>query len=314
LIDFGEPIDRIAVGRRCCFALAESRNLHVVDRDFTASATVKLTLSNDVAEYPSKKHPIIHFAAGWHYAAVVIKGIGLVAWKSDVPQPEAGEVHIKERSCRAQLIIRTEELNESESNSAELEIIGLMVGDGYLVYLTEAGSVHLVTLNDETFENPPAPSSFLLKNFHTTPKLSYLSGSFLNFGLFNTAGQVLIGSNTSNPDKQPTIMSGLQTRGVIGLSWGDWHGLALCEDGSILSWGRELRRNGCLGLGYNDDAEAQGMGLLVGRNEVASTVPRQIPGFGGEQDRFAFCVAAAGWHSAALIADFKVQEPRKRQW
>ena len=314
VIDFGEPIYRIAVGRRCCFALAESGNLHVVDIDFTHSAKVKLTLSDDVKEYPSKEHPILHFAVGWHHAAAVIDGIGLVAWKSDVPQPQVRDITIKERSCLARRIIRTEELDDSASN-ADTQIIGLMVGDGYLVYLTEAGTVYRVALDDEILEARDCPTSFLLKNFRTTPKLSYLSGSFLHFGLFNTDGQVLIGSVTSTADEAPVIMSDLQNRGIISLSWGDWHCLALCEDGSILSWGKELRANGCLGLGYHDYADAQEKGLLINVNrEVVSTVPRRIPGFGGEEDRFAFCVAAAGWHSAALVANFKVQELRKRQW
>jgi len=313
LVDFGEPIDRIAVGRRCCFALAESGKLHVVDIDFTHSATVKLTLSYDAKEYPSKEHPILHFAVGWRHAAAVIEGIGLVVWKSDVPQPQIGDVNVKDRSCRARHIIRIEELDESASDT---QIIGLMVGEGYLVYLTEAGTVYRVALDDEILEARDCPTSFFLENFHTTPKLSYLSGSFRHFGLFNTVGQVLIGNVTSKADEAPVIMSDLQKRGIIGLSWGDWHGLALCEDGSILSWGKELRANGCLGLGYQDYADAQEKGLLIDAlsGEVVSTVPRRIPGFGGEEDKFAFCVAAAGWHSAALVANFKVQELAKRQW
>lgn len=314
-IEFGgEPIDRIAVGRRCCFALAESGTLHVVDVDFTASAQVKLTLPDDVQEYPSKDHRIIHFSVGWHFAAAVIEGVGLVFWKTEVPPEQARDLTLKERSCLARRIIRTEEIGETVS-STEFEIIGLMAGDGYLIYLIDTGEVYRVTLTHETFESSSTPSSVLLKHFVANPKLSYLNGSFLHFGLFNTTGTVLVGNVGSTADKHPITIPSLQNRGVIGLSWGDWHGLALCEDGSILSWGKELRSNGCLGLGYQDHADARRMGLEIPLdNLVICSEPRRVPGFGGREDKFAFCVAAAGWHSAALVADFKVQELRRRRW
>jgi hypothetical protein len=70
-----------------------------------------------------------------------------------------------------------------------------------------------------------------------------------------------------------------------------------------------------LGLGYQDHADARRMGLAIPLdNVVICSEPRRVPGFGGRDDKFAFCVAAAGWHSAALVADFKVQEPRRRRW
>jgi SCF-associated factor 1 len=218
-----------------------------------------------------------------------------------------------ERNWKARRILRTEEVDTSAS-STDLEIIGLMVGDGYLVYLTRLGTVHRVNITDEILESPNQPTSFHLKNFSVTPKLSYLSGSFLHFGLFNTAGDVLIGDVHTGSDTQPTIEAGLQHRGIINLSWGDWHGLALCEDGSVLSWGRELWKNGCLGMGYETLDEARDLGLRVEDGGIVGAIPRKIPGFGGKENKFAFCVAAAGWHSAALVADFKIKEVRRRDW
>ena len=316
MLEFSEPIQRISVGRRFCLALAESGSLYIVDIDFTSSAMVKLTTEDVIRELPTKEHSVVHIAAGWRYAAAVIKGIGLMVWKSGLPRPEPYIVNFppmeKQRTCKARVISRTEEIDNESRN--ELEIIGLMVGDGYLVYLTQEGTVHRVTITDETFDATDSPSSFLLEQFTTTPQLSYLSGSFYHFGLFNTAGEVLIGNVSTKPNSPPITPAGLQHRGVIGLSWGDWHALALCDDGSILSWGKELRANGCLGMGYRDTEEARSMGLTIERNEVSSVEPRKITGFGGIEDKFAFCVAAAGWHSAALVADFKVQEPRKREW
>jgi SCF-associated factor 1 len=264
-------------------------------------------------------------SAGWRFGAAVIKGMGLLVWNSEVMEEDRRLIRdsdtdsktygLLERNFKARRVIRTEEGNVESENLGDLEIIGLMVGDGFLIYLTQGGTVHRINIVDESFDNTNQPISFLLEKFTTVPKLSYLSGSFFHFGLFNTTGTVLVGSIESLQETAPQIPQGLQNRGVIALSWGDWHGLALCEDGSILSWGRELSRNGCLGLGYKDLDHAREMGLLVVNNEISCVEPRRIGEYGGEDaDYFAFAVAAGGWHSAALVANFKVLEQRKRDW
>jgi len=313
------------VGRRNCLALSDSGNLLTVDLDFQYTAIIKLTSPDFVSsDLPSQKHPVLHMSAGWRFGAAVIKGIGLVVWNSEVMEGDrrllrdssgSKKYGILERNFKARRVVRKEEVDVETEIPGDLEIIGLMVGDGFLIYLTDGGTVHRVNIVDESFGNTNQPISFPLKQFTTVPKLSYLSGSFFHFGLFNTAGTVLVGSIESLQDTAPQIPLGLQNRGVIALSWGDWHGLALCEDGSILSWGRELSRNGCLGLGYKSLDHARGMGLIVVNNEISCREPRKIEGFGGEDaDNFAFGVAAGGWHSAALVANFKVQEQRKRDW
>jgi SCF-associated factor 1 len=303
--------------------LAESGSLFTVDLDFKYTAIVKLTTPDVTSpDLPSKEYSVVHMAAGWRFSAAVIKGIGLIVWEPTVPNHRETMVRLAnnmitktplERNWRARRILRTEEV-DTNTLSANSEIIGLMVGDGYLVYLTELGTVHRVNITDDILTSSSQPSSFLLEKFSISPKLSYLSGSFFHFGLFNTTGDVLVGNVQTGPDTPPSIEEGLQHRGVIALSWGDWHGLALCEDGSVLSWGRELWKNGCLGMGYQSLDEAREMGLQVVDNGIVSDIPRKVPGFGGEENNFAFCVAAAGWHSAALVADFKAQEVRKRDW
>jgi len=316
LLDFSEPITRIAVGRRSCLALGESGSLYVMDVDFTTSSLLRLTSPDVVPDLPTKEHSVLHMAGGWVFSAAVIKGIGIMVWKSDVTPEERNKFverqttqpHMRERNAR--LVSRPEETQLDSvmvHDPSVLDIIGLMVGDGYLVYLTERGTVHRANFDDSMFEpEAQGPTSFLFKKFVATPKLSYLSGSFLHFGLFNTAGDVFIGNATTQEDTDPYIYEGLQRRGVIAIACGDWHALALCEDGSILSWGKELQRNGCLGMGYKFDADATEMGLIVAGQHISCPEPRKVPGFGGQEDRFAFCVAAAGWHSAALVADFKV--------
>jgi len=322
LIAFPEEIDRIAVGRRNFLALSESGQIYTVEHDFQYINTAKIGSPDILEELPSKKNRVVHMAAGWRYAAAVFKGIGLMVWKSERTDEERQQVissplppSSTERIYKARKVLRIEEIENPEAIK-DLEIIGLMVGDGYLVYLTRSGTVHRVNVTDDIFASTSPPESFCLEKFTTSPPLCYLSGSFDHFGLFNTTGSVLVGNHQTGSTTPPEIMPGLQEKDIIALSWGDWHALALCEDGSILSWGRELSANGCLGLGYKNWEEARQTGLVVNRGEVVTPEgeTRRIPGFGGAEDKFAFCVAAAGWHSAALVADFKVKEVRKRDW
>jgi SCF-associated factor 1 len=326
LVPFPQPIQRISVGRRNCLALADNGNLLTVDLDFQYPAIIKLTSPDIVSpDLPNGEHPVLHMSAGWRFAAAVIKGIGLMVWNSEVAGEDRRLIRrsnallqrnrLLNRNFKARQVMRTEEVGVEPEQAGDLEIIGLMVGDGFLIYLTHGGTVHRVNIVYESIDSPDQPISFLLEEFAATPKLSYLSGSFFHFGLFNATGTVLVGSidsmHTSNPQK-PT---GLQNRGVVALSWGDWHGLALCEDGSILTWGRELSGNGCLGLGYRDLDDAREMGLTISGTVINCLEPMRIAGYGGEEaDYFAFGVAAGGWHSAALVANFKVQEQRKRDW
>jgi hypothetical protein len=307
---FPRRIDRIAVGRRTCFGLASTGEMFEVDIDFRYVSETRV-ISQDVGrELPSKEHPVIHFAVGWYHVAAVFKDAGLIVWNTDREAEErqrvidAGEVP-STRTFPGHLIDRTE-LPSEEQN---LDIISLMLGENYLIYLTHAGTVHRVDLpSDLTSPLLSAP----LIHFTTTPKLSHLSGSFRHFALFNSLGTVLLGTNETTSNSPPTVPPSLQHRGVLQLISGDWHFIALLEDGSVIVWGTELSANGCLGMGYEDLDEARAMGLTVDGGEVIAREPVRVPFFEGGE-RFAFCVAAGGWHSAALVADFKVRE-YARDW
>jgi SCF-associated factor 1 len=256
---------------------------------------------------PTEEHKVLHMSAGWNFAAAVFKGIGLMVWNPLVPRADVlrfrtqdfQDGHVMLRQYKARQITRTEE-------DGDPEIIGLMVGDHFLVYLTREGHVYRATISDDAFAASTPITSFRLEQFVTTPKLSYISGSFNHFGLFNTAGDVLFGDEKAQHDTPPRIDPTFQRCGVISLAWGDWHALALFEDGSMFAWGRELRANGCLGMGYRDMEHAREMQLQVDELSVGSRVPRAVTWF--SRDRFAFCVAAAGWHSAALVANFTAKK------
>ena len=108
---------------------------------------------------------------------------------------------------------------------------------------------------------------------------------------------------------RPKIILGLQNKSVISVVPGDHHYIALTLSGKVLTWG--VCDKGALGLG--DPA----------------ILPRGVPGAfpigGGYQlsdveeptevrfdhsrkntNEFCFSIAAAGWHTGALVIDLEV--------
>lgn len=96
-----------------------------------------------------------------------------------------------------------------------------------------------------------------------------------------------------------TIIPELQNRSIVDVAVGDYHFLALTVDGELLSWGLELQKNGCLGLG---DASSFKDPLIVreeGRSfRVLKPTVIKKPKESGRWLR----LAGAGWHSGAFFA------------
>jgi SCF-associated factor 1 len=108
--------------------------------------------------------------------------------------------------------------------------------------------------------------------------------------------------------------AGLQGRSVTSVKTGDYHSLALTTEGSCYSWGENAA--GQLGLG--DDIATWSV-----RESIHTDEPTLIRFGRGDEDtclskerdpvgdffpshskrRFVFSIAAAGWHSGALVVD-----------
>jgi SCF-associated factor 1 len=176
----------------------------------------------------TKDHPVLHVAAGRDFAAAVLAGIGLVVWQED---DRVMDKHGGLRSAR--------------SIPVEYSILDLTVGWHFLICLTEEGGVYRIDGLSAESEFSITP----LKKFVGTQKFTSVSGNFSNFGVLNSAGEVFIGDDKTGMNDPPVVLPGLQCQGIMRLSWGDYHTLALCKDGSVLAWGKESNANGCLGLG-----------------------------------------------------------------
>ncbi len=106
------------------------------------------------------------------------------------------------------------------------------------------------------------------------------NGSVMSWGE-NQEGQLGIGNNTAQ--NSPQLIPSSSLSGVIAISAGHSHGLALLGDGTVKAWGRNFR--GQLGIG----------------NYIAQNSPQLIPNLSG-----VVAVAAGQSHALALLASGRV--------
>jgi SCF-associated factor 1 len=254
--------------------LATNGELYGVQTDFKSAIKLEFSIPGHSGRIRTKDYPVLLVAAGWDCAAAVLTGLGLVIWK------EGHE------------FIDVTELRLARPAPLEHSIVGLMAAWGFLVCLTEEGFVYRI---DGLFDTNL--STTLLKKFVGTQKLTSVSGNFDQFGVFNSAGEVFIGTRLTRSDDSPVVHTSLQGQGIVSLSWGDYHCLALCQDGSVLTWGKI---NGCLGLGDTDIASARDMNLVLENGYIPTHEPRKLA-LG--DNKFVLKIAAGGWHSGALVVD-----------
>lgn len=123
-----------------------------------------------------------------------------------------------------------------------------------------------------------------------------------------------MGQNDASPTTNPTVTPTLQNRGVISIVLGDYHFGALLENGKLLTWGSPS------GTGLGDPYEIEpgqpgGFRTLQDRERAHSieTVPaisnptevKFDHGLKHPRERFAFSVAASGWHTGAIVVDLE---------
>jgi len=109
---------------------------------------------------------------------------------------------------------------------------------------------------------------------------------------------------------KPKVIPGLQNEGVISVVPGDHHYVALTLSGKVFTWG--VTDKGALGLGdpISLVPGAPGGYPVGGRGPLPEvTVPTEVRFDHGRKipkDRFCFSIAAAGWHTGALVIDLEV--------
>ncbi|TIB74750.1 hypothetical protein E3Q24_00441 [Wallemia mellicola] len=130
----------------------------------------------------------------------------------------------------------------------------------------------------------------LLPEGAATPVLSHITSTFRQFTLYAPSvahSRVFTGDATSNNSKPQLI----DLDNVIDVVRGDYHSIALTRSGEVRSFGSQ--NGGALGVASLD---------YTRNGTVTTPLPVQ---FGGNKRKFAFTIAAAGWHSAALVIDLE---------
>ncbi|CUS09757.1 unnamed protein product [Tuber aestivum] len=329
-IKFPEPIFQLSSGRGHLIALSNKGRVYTcvnktqgvqrVDFCVTVNDSDPGYLTPDkigkVAEDIGWAKKVV---GGWDCCAALISGIGIVVWEpSDLGEADAMCYRPSMRIINGTDYLEkppkgipAEALAKVRKHGSIGEIIDFVLGEGYLVFLTITGKVFAMRGFDQEapvelvhFSSPEGQSP-----------VNRISGNFRRFAVFNKEGVVRVGDVDIVSNNVKGKAEGIKPIGrpdftgykIVDIAFGDYHGLALTDEGRILSWGTESQMCGSLGLGDR----LPGMGgrgfadLEVTEPEVVSFRP---PGQGaasieGEDKTkyYAFNIAAAGWHSGALV-------------
>ncbi|TIB27808.1 hypothetical protein E3P86_03999 [Wallemia ichthyophaga] len=139
----------------------------------------------------------------------------------------------------------------------------------------------------------------LLPDGDEAPHLSHITCSFRQFTLYAPSihrNFAVFAGDATRDDSQPTLV-GLDN--VVDVARGDYHALALTRDGHVRAWGSQKGgKLGVNGLDHLRDGDVN--------DPLPVSFKSNGEGDGGTRKRFfAFSVAAAGWHSAALVIDLE---------
>ncbi|RKP31702.1 RCC1/BLIP-II [Metschnikowia bicuspidata] len=240
--------------------------------------------------FPGVDTPVKKICAGWDISVCQIEGIGLLYWLS--------RENIRKESYEANKLESNAHYSIVPNLKCAIDFVAL---SGVIIMLDKDGLLRHSELVVESTTHPLNEFNLLIQrlNIQNKTEATYkkLSGCYRTFSVFTDKGQVIIGTVEGNPETwQPQIVLELQSSGVIHIANGDYHQIALTDNGELLSWGLELQRRGCLGLGdirYNRDGAVTTEG-----SSSRVKIPMKVlkPGRGKW-----LAVTAGGWHSGALF-------------
>lgn len=264
---------------RCHFvALDNAGNIWSWDDPRTAHGVNIQFIGPDGKNLISEGHKVLQCIAGWDSSVAYLYNYGLVYWRKRTALGENDHFAL----AHHQLVPGTGEVNGNN------KVVDFIVGDGFLVYLTADGGLYRNDMIGEVSFPLIKFQGYLKKNAQSLqPKFTRLSGNFSTFACFTNEDIVLIGSRDID---EPQIIEELQHRGCISIAVGDYHFLALCEDGSLYTWGLESQTCGCLGLGLDPEGSIrEGNGTRIRKPTLIPTEGKVI------------AISAAGWQSSAII-------------
>ncbi|CAK9439971.1 uncharacterized protein LODBEIA_P40710 [Lodderomyces beijingensis] len=313
----------ISTGREHIIALDNHNNIYTWDAGCNSNIGIKVKFQGI-----SNKLLINKIAAGWNLSSCLIDNVGLVVWYTRKPTTRE-QFESQEFECEASYIVIPHTNND---------VVDFTVGADYVLYIKKSDSrlyqfrfnahefasrdaddvIEVEELNSKVY--PMANFNTWLDNQVENVQFTRLNSCMANFVVFTNHDQVLIGLDdhlqyvmedepeSSAKGSTPIIIPQLQGQNIKSIEIGDYHYLALTNDGAILSWGTESRSCGCLGIGARELALEEHPTTCFARGanlELESPMKVKDPYRSSARDSNRekgkwVCIAASGWHSGGV--------------
>lgn len=269
----------VTSGRSHILALDDKNRLYSWDNpESEAGVRIDFEYLHD-----ERERPILKIDSGWDFNCVYIYSVGLVIWKTR----DALKRNDSFARAHFEVIPGTAELN------GDRKIIDFSCTQAMKVYfITKKGS-HLYEYSNGFIKEIDLPIS---------GKLSKLIACFASLVVFDNHKNcycidVKNGELKLNSFRRLELDDPSET--ITSVASGDYHTLALTQEGNIYTWGIESQSCGCLGLGPSilDGNEGRQSWLGTMRN-IAINKPKKV---NLPDDCICVAVTAGGWQSGAII-------------
>ncbi|AET40657.1 SCF ubiquitin ligase complex subunit SAF1 Ecym_6277 [Eremothecium cymbalariae DBVPG len=231
---------------------------------------------------PSRKtNPILKIGCGWDFNCVYIYGIGLVVWSSRSSLAR-GDLAAK---ANYKIIPDTADINGSNrildfACCSENTVFYIpKEGDKLWLYSHELSKYVDLTLDGKIYK---------------------IEASYMTLALFTEQSTYTVTvSNGEVVHRSLTKINLAAGQKFITFSAGDYHNIALTDQGELYSWGLESDLCGCLGLGDAEEAtEVQRVAVYETARSIRALQPVKVE---LPPDSICVAIAAGGWHSGALM-------------
>lgn len=288
----------VSSGREHIIALDNYQNVLTWDSGSQSYVGINLRFSG------IKYHHISKITAGWNLLACYINHIGIIYWCSRAPiNKETYETGAMLSDAAYRIIPGTGSIDIDDIHAGCDFILFIKKGKLYRVDINvssiAAGSVDEIGI-DRAY--PVRGFNNWLEDYDkegSRIKFTKISGCYLNFAVFTNDGMVLLGNKDISMEDavdNPIILPGLQKNNIIDVQMGDYHSLALTDNGSVLAWGVESNNCGCLGLGTKEEFTER---YHLTNDEVVLSHPFPIKK--PNEDGKWLAITSAGWHSCGIF-------------
>jgi SCF-associated factor 1 len=258
-------VHHFSAGRKVILGLADDLTIWLWYGKEESPKTINFPVLSD----GNNKLRTTRVVAGWASCSAYIRHHGIVVWpltrwkelEEDYWEPPFCIIdkssYLRPPPKRGKTLFDQMEVIHLNEEKPEIgEVTSHILLEEYIVFTTHAGKVFAC-------KNPqfPAGATGEIQPYPTfeIPELSgatEVQGSFRSFGIFKKSGEVIIADqgflhacNTRGAGiGLPPVIPALQNTGVMQLSFGDYHYLALHSCGKITTYGVDPGRSGALGL------------------------------------------------------------------